>query len=73
MKLVNPQQLLEHRKTHRTGTNRNYIVFTVNFKTGDITKSRTNVSLDQDLFICERTGKKIKSFKIAHPNIHTNA
>lgn len=67
MKLVNPQHLLQHRIEHRKNRKsalRNFIEFTVNFKTGDIIKSVAKEGQIRDKFICSETKRPTELFKI---------
>ena len=68
MKLVNPQQLLEHRIKHRKGRLRRFIEFTVDFKTGEIIKSEAKQGQVKDKFVCSASKRPTELFKIGFPN-----
>lgn len=75
MRLVNPQQLLQHRIEHRKnrrGVMRKFIEFTVDFKTGEIIKSEAKPGQIKDKFICSVSKRPTETFQIGFPRINSN-
>ena len=58
--------LLKHRIKHKgkNGDNRVYIIFWVNFKTGEIDTSVTHSNLTCDKFLCYETNKHYEEYTI---------
>ena len=65
MQKVLATHLLKHRiKYRKTSNQRVYIIFWVDFKTGEIKDSFTHSNLDRDMFLCNKTNREYVDYEI---------